>query len=360
MAWTWVVLGDGTAGAARVRTAVAGAASEEDRARGGLAASWLEASTGDLALAQADLDAATSSAGASGDPLLRADARWHAAFLAIQQGRADAVRADSAAALEVYRAHGSQWSVASALLLAAYGALMAGDAGSALRDATEAQTLLTPIGDAWGLTHAQAVLGGVTQAMGRLDDAAAAFERAADAAARLGFLGQSALHRASWARCLGRAGHRHARAAYGQALQEAVAVADGRLAASVRLHLARLLRAQGERDLALSLLQENAGWYAASGGGDLALLNRIERAALLGDEADLVNAVRRARDTSDTESVISALDGLARLAADSGYRVRAQALLEESDRVLQSAPYLIDHTERYDAVAARELFGRLA
>ena len=56
--WTWVVLGDGTAGAARVRNALVDDAPARDRATGLLLAGWLEASAGNVALAQDDLDRA--------------------------------------------------------------------------------------------------------------------------------------------------------------------------------------------------------------------------------------------------------------------------------------------------------------
>ena len=85
--WTWVVLGDGTAGAARVRNALVDDAPARDRAAGLLLAGWLEASAGNVTLAQDDLDRARALGSELADELLIADVDRHQAFLSIQQGR---------------------------------------------------------------------------------------------------------------------------------------------------------------------------------------------------------------------------------------------------------------------------------
>ena len=66
---------------------------------------------------------------------------------------------------------------------------------------------MTPIGDSWGLVHADGMLGAVAHAEGRLDDATDALTRAAEDSARLGFLGQAALHLTTLGRVQQRAGH---------------------------------------------------------------------------------------------------------------------------------------------------------
>ena len=354
LGWTWVVLGDGTAGAGRVRSAVGSDAPVTDRIRAGLLAAWLETSTGDLVLAAADLDEATDLAADVSDRALLADAHNHRAFLAIQQGRPDQVRASAADALQLLReAPPLGWSAATALLLSAYGALMVGDAAAARSAATEAVGLLGPGGDAWAQTHAQGILGGLAQAEGRYADAAVAFEGAADAAVRLGFQGQAALHRVSLARVLARTGDPRARAAFEQAAAEAAAVADGRLGAAVRFHRAQLLRLEGATDDARDLLVENVRWYAESGGGDHERASRIELASVLGDADALDALLVEAREAADTESTIAVLDGLARTAAEAGDLETAASRLTEADDEMARAAYLIDHTERFDAVAAR-------
>ncbi|WP_395658419.1 BTAD domain-containing putative transcriptional regulator [Nocardioides sp.] len=358
LAWVWVVLGDGTAGATRVRGAVGPDAPVTDRIRAGLMAGWLETSTGDLVLADADLHTAADLALQTGDRAMRADVHNHRAFLAIQQGRPDQVRASAADALALLRETPPLgWSASTALLLSAYGALMMGDAPAARAAATEAVDLLGPSGDAWAQVHAQGILGGLAQAEGRYADAAVGFEGAADAAVRLGFQGQAALHRVSLARVLARTGDPRARATFEQAATEAAAVADGRLGASVRFHRAQLLRLEGSVDDARVLLEENVGWYADSGGGDHERASRIELASVVGDADALAAELAEARESGDTESVIAALDGLARVAAEAGDRTTAGERLAAADDEMAQAAYLIDHTERYDAVAARALLG---
>jgi hypothetical protein len=78
---------------------------------------------------------------------------------------------------------------------------------------------------------------------------------------------------------------------------------------------------------------------------------------VLGDGPALDAGLAEAREASDTESVIAALDGLARLAAQAGDRAAAEGHLAEADETMAGATYLIDHTERFDAVAARALLG---
>ena len=121
----------------------------------------------------------------------------------------------------------------------------------------------------------------------RFADAARALARAADESAAQGFPGQAALHRASLGRVQQRAGDPAAGATYARAIDEAVAGGDGRLAATARLHLARLLRAGGDDDAALDLLEQNARWYGAAGGGDFALLTDGTLASVRDDAAAL-------------------------------------------------------------------------
>ena len=110
--WTWVVLGDGTAGAARVRNALFDQAPARDRAAGLLLAGWLEASAGNVVLAQADLDRARTLAEELSDDVLIADVDRHQAFLAIQQGRPELALSTAAASLATYRSRGLNWPTA--------------------------------------------------------------------------------------------------------------------------------------------------------------------------------------------------------------------------------------------------------
>ncbi len=351
LGWTWVVLGDGPAGAARVRLALTSEAAPHERARALLLAGWLEASAGNVALAEADLDGAAALAGGLDDPVLVADVDRHGAFLAIQQGRPGVALDRATASLAVYRPLDLPWRTAASLLLSAYGHLMVGDTVVATRDATEAVAVLEPIGDSWAMAHAEAMLGGIAQAEHRYDEAARALARAADESAALGFLGQAALHRASLARVQQRLGDPAAVASYEQAIRDALSVGDGRLTATARLNLARFLRGAGRGADAIALLEENRRWYESAGGGDFALLTDCVLAAERDDRGALRSVLEAARATGNVEVQVFALDALARLASESNDDTTV-TLLAESDRLAVLVAHVVDPGDRIDAAAA--------
>jgi predicted ATPase/DNA-binding SARP family transcriptional activator len=360
--WTWVVLGDGVAGAARVRGAVTAAGSlapPSAEVEALLLAGWLEASAGDVAVAQRDLDRVTELADRLGDEHAAADARRHLAFLRIQQGRPDEVLAEAAAGLEVYRARGFTWETAAGLLLSAYGSIMLGDTAGATTAAEEAVRLLEPIDDAWGMVHAQGMLGAVAQAEHRYDDAAAALSEAAATSERMGFLGQAALHLTR----LGRVEQQRGRGdAAVEVLDRALVAArrsgDQRIAATARTTLARVLRASGDDVLAVALLEQNDRWYRTAG-GDGALLSRCLLAAVTADhEPDrarrtLDDVVAEARRVGDAEAELFAIDALARLAALSNDDEEAARLLATADELHAALRHLVDDADRADAVLTR-------
>lgn len=353
--WTWVVLGEGPAGAARVRQALTAEAPARERATALLLAGWLEASAGNVALAEADLDGAADLAPGLDDPVLVADVERHRAFLAIQQGRPDRVLSHAAASLATYRPLDLPWRTAASLLLSAYGSLMVGDTAAATRDATEAVGVLGPIGDSWGMVHAEAMLGGIAQAEHRYDDAARALARAADESATMGFLGQAALHRATLARVQQRLGDPAAVPSFEQAMRDALSVGDGRLAATARLNLARLLRGVRQGADAVALLEENERWYCSAGGGDFALLTHCVLAAERDDDHTLRSVLDEARATGNLEVQVFALDALARLAAESHDRENSGDLLAESDRLAAEVAHVVDESDRIDAAAALKI-----
>ena len=172
LGWTWVVLGEGTAGAARLRAAIDADGPLPMQCTAWLQAGWLEASAGDVHLAQLDLDLAAQLAEKAQDTTLLADVDLHRAFLAIQQGQPTQVQVHATAALRAFRDLGTTWGTAASLLLRAYGRLMTGETRAAAGDAREGLALVQPLGDSWGIVHAQAILAGVAQAEHRLPDAA--------------------------------------------------------------------------------------------------------------------------------------------------------------------------------------------
>ena len=255
-----------------------------------------------------------------------------------EQGRPLEVLESAAASEAVYRRLDLPWETAASLLLGAFGSIMLGDTGAATRAATEAVRLLTPIGDAWGMVHAEAMLGAIANAEHRFGDAADALTRAAALSERLGFAGQAALHLTTLGRVPQRSGAPgQARDTLARAIQAAATAGDLCIAATARIHLARALQGAGDQATARTLLEANDRWYRASGGGDGALLTRCLLATLAAEQddraaiADLQTVLEEARRHHDLETQTLALDSLARAAAAGGDLPGAARLLEEAD-----------------------------
>jgi len=168
----------------------------------------------------------------------------------------------------------------------------------------------------------------------------------------MGFLGQAALHLASLARVQQRLGDPAAIASYEEAIRDATSVGDGRLTATARLNLARLLRGAGQGTEAVALLEENQRWYHSAGGGEFALLTDCVLAAERDDDGALRSVLDEARATRNLEVQVFALDALARLAAESKDRETAGNLLAESDRLAAQVAHVVDKGDRIDAAAA--------
>ena len=97
--------------------------------------------------------------------------------------------------LELAEQLGVEWQAAGAANLAAYAWLALGDtAGAQRRPRPHALRRRAALGDGWGQMHAEAMLGRIAAAEGRLDEAEERLGRAADTSAELGFAGQTALH----------------------------------------------------------------------------------------------------------------------------------------------------------------------
>jgi len=351
--WTWVVLGDGTAAATRIRNTLTSTATPWERASALLLAGWLEASAGNVARAQSDLEEADSIAGQLDAEVMQADVARHRAFVSLQQGLPEQALVHATASLVTYRQQNLAWKAAASLVLTAYAALMLGDTPAAARDGAEAVSILTPMGDSWGLVHAKAMLGGIAQAEHRFEDAIDALSGAAQESTTLGFLGQAALHLASLARVQQRAGRPADAAASGdRALAAATASGDSRMAATARLNLARLLRSIGNGPAAVSLLRENLDWYASAGGGDGALLSRCVLAAETHDRDSLEAVLNLARADENQQVAILALDGLARLSAEEGEHDHATELIAEADALHPAVAHLLDDADRPDRTAA--------
>jgi ATP/maltotriose-dependent transcriptional regulator MalT len=184
----------------------------------------------------------------------------------------------------------------------------------------------------------------------------------AAAAERLGFLGQAGLHLTTLGRVEQRAGDNKAAVdTLNRAIDAAKASGDHRIAATARVHLARILRAEGAQDTARALLEQNDRWYRATGGGEGALLTRCLLAALPSgaDRADrtvLLEAVLDgARGADNREVHVLASDALARLAAEQGRFDTARRLLRSGDDLISQIHHVLDDVDRIDAHQARVL-----
>jgi predicted ATPase/DNA-binding SARP family transcriptional activator/tetratricopeptide (TPR) repeat protein len=351
--WTWVVLGDGPAAATRIRNTLTSTTEPASRAAALLVAGWLEASAGNVELAQRNLDEADGIVSGLDAGVMQADVARHRAFASLQQGLPQEALASAVASLETYRRLSLAWETAASLVLAAYGALMLGDSASAARDGAEAVGILTSLGDSWGLVHAKAMLGSIAHVEHRFEEAIDALSGAAQESAALGFLGQAALHLGSLALAQQRAGNTaEATASLDQALAAATASGDGRMAATARLSLARLLRSAGNGPASVSLLEENLEWYAGAGGGDGALLSRCVLAAQTDDRATLEVVLARARLDENHLVTILALDGLARLSAERGDLAHAAEQVAEADALHPAVAHLLLNADRPDRAPA--------
>ena len=131
------------------------------------------------------------------------------------------------------------------------------------------------------------------------------------------------------------------------------------------MHLARILRAAGDDEVAArALLEQTDRWYRAAGGGDGALLTRCLLAAIPSgadrtddaDRADRLEAVLdEARGADNREVQVLASDALALLAAEQGRFDTARQLLRSADDLTSQIRHVLDDVDRIDAHQARAL-----
>ncbi len=193
LGWAWVLLDDAAA-ATRLRAArtAARGAPRDLRVTALLLESWHEGMSGDLLRARTALDAATALAG--DDATLVDLARWYGGFVQLQEGRPTEALADLQRCRVAFASRGSGWEEGASVLLTAFAHLALGDTVAGRAASEEAIDIIRPLGDAWGLLHAEGLLGGIAQAEQRFDDAARHHAHAAESAAALGFGGAAALH----------------------------------------------------------------------------------------------------------------------------------------------------------------------
>lgn len=359
--WAWVILGGGVEAADRVRAAVAaarGTAPDADCAQGLLLAGWLEASGGDVEQAIADIERAES---LGGDETLSL-ARLHLAFVRTVQREPRQALELSTDCLTDFHRQGRDWEEGAGRLLSAWAHIALGDLAEGRLASEQALELIRPLGDSWGLSHAEAILGGLAQAEHRYADAVDHLSRAADAASNLGFGSAAAHHLTSLGRVHQQAGDLgSAQTTLRRAIAAAQAVGDARTAAYARAHLGWVLRTLGERADARLVSMAAREWFRAAGGGEGAALADYVLAALNADRGStlagnrLVEVLAAARQAGQGEVEVLTLDRLARLHAEHGDLDDARALLAQADDRAAAASHLISDADRIDRAPAWSL-----
>ena len=256
----------------------------------------------------------------------------------------------AAESLATYRRLALVWQTACSLVLAAYGALMLGDTAAATRQATEAMDALAPIGDSWGLVHAQAMLGGIAQAEHRLDDAAGALGDAAEqsATARLHRPGGAPPRHARPRPAAGFAGATRPLATFDRAIAAALACGDGGWLPPPGS------TSPGSTDRAATMPRRSPCSRRTSGGTARpgAATAPCSTAACLGaekaDPGSLQEVLTEAAAAGNAEVQVYALDALARCAAVQGDRARADELLASADSLAPTVTHLVDEADRFD------------
>jgi predicted ATPase len=356
--WAWVVLGD-SRGAERIVAALsasAGLGTEHQRAVALLLAGWIEASTGDLALAREHVDAATLLAEASDDLELLARCAYYLAYVESHHGQFWEALALTDRSRAIYDGLDLPWDQAANALFAARAAISAADERRSVEAVAEVERWLAVVEDPWLQARGEAIKGELARVQHRFGDAVGHLTSAVETSRRLGFLQTEAYQLSSLGRAQCQAGDYAAGVATLRvSIDKAEATGDVRLAALIRVHLGRALRAEGDLVAAREALESAAAWHREAGGGEQALLGECLLAAL--DAADGAPGMRdhlgalltEAHEQDAAHVEVFALDALGRLAALSGHEAEALELLHRSDRRMEAATHFITDHDRTDA-----------
>lgn len=364
--WVWVVLGEGTGAAERLRRAVdaAGtAAPAADRAAALALAGWNEVG-GDVGRALAASERAVVLADGSADDAARTISRFALAFGLIYAGRAPEAL-DVLDGWHTALGRAPDWDLAMAAVLAGYAALASGDPSRAAAACAEAGPLLPALGDDWLTGHVESILGEVARADDRLADAGRHLQAAADSAHRATAFAAEGFHLANLGRVRQLAGDDAGAAA---ALERGIAIIEGvglmRALALSRIRLARVRLALGERAGAQAELLAADRWFRESGGGDEALLAAVTLAAtdaedgVAGASDRLAEVLDTARADGDVDAQVLALDASAALRAGAGDVAEAGRILAAADELMPVTTYRLAEVDRRGARRVRALLGR--
>jgi predicted ATPase/DNA-binding SARP family transcriptional activator len=367
--WAWVVLGD-SRGADRILAAldaVGDAAPARDRAGALLLAAWIEASTGHLDPARDHIAAATELAGAEHDVDLQARCAYHLAYVVSHHGEFRQAMDLTARSRTLYEGLDRPWDLAANWFFAARAAVSAGDEGRSVEAVDQVRRWLRKVDDPWLHVRGEAIAGELARLQHRFDDALRHLGRAAETSRRLGFAQTEAYQLSSLGRAQCQAGdYETGSATLELAVEKAEMTGDVRLAALVRVHLGRVLRALGRTAEARTAIEAATAWHRAAGGGEQAALGECLAAAMdtaegvSGAEDRLAAVLREARLRDDAPVEVFALDALARLAAAVGDVSAARELGAVADRRMAAASHFITEFDRSDALSrlARSAPGR--
>jgi len=358
--WAWVVLGD-SRGAERLLAALdatEGIGSDRQRAAALLLTGWIEASTGHLDPARAHVDAAAVLAEAIEDLDLQARSAYYLAYVVSHHGEFREGLALTDRSRELYDELDHPWDQAANALFAARAAISAGDEQRSVEAVAEVERWVAQVEDPWLHARAEATQGELARIQHRFGDAVDHLKAAVASSHRRGFLQTEAYQLSSLGRALCQDGDYPAGiAAMRASVDKAETIGDMRLAALVRVHLGRALRAEGDLVAAREALVSAATWHRRAGGGEQALLGECLLAALDAadgreDAAERLRALleeARAEDAAHVE--VFALDALARLSAGSGQDDEAAGLLAQADLRMQVASHFVTDHDRTDALA---------
>ncbi len=362
--WAWIVLGDSRA-AQRALVALEAAgdsAPPRDRASALLLAAWVEASTAQLELARDHIAAATDLADSVHDVELQARAAYYLAYVLSHDGEWGRALELTDRSRALYDELDRPWDQAANALFAARAAISAGDEERSLVARDQVEHWLGVVDDPWLHVRREAVLGELARLQHRFDDAVLHLGRAAETSRRLGFRQTEAYQASSLGRAQCQAGDYEGGAAtLALAVDKAEATGDVRLAALVRIHLGRVLRALGRDDEARAALEATTAWHRANGGGEQAALGECLLAAMdaglgvAGADERLTAILDEARRRDDAPVEVFALDALAHLAARDGDAASARDLSRAADRRMEAASHFITELDRADARSVRQL-----
>ena len=172
------------------------------------------------------------------------------------------------------------WDRAANALFASRAVISARDLGRAAAARDHVLATLHAVDDPWLHVRGEAMLGEFARIEQRFDDAVAHLARAAETSRRLGFAQTEAYQVSNLGRAQCQAGDYDAGAAtLALAVEKAEATGDVRLAALVRIHLGRVLRALGRRAEARVTLEATVAWHRGGRGGEQAPLGEVLLAA---------------------------------------------------------------------------------